>query len=229
MFRKSVSLWVTTSRRYSYAAGKKSSKKSGFDKSMLKPALAVIVFASMLSHVSNQQNVNAELDRRYELKIGILEKLIERAKQGDRDFDPDEELKLVNKLFARISNVKGINLEDEAAKVRKYSAARPYSEEMIINSLNGSSKQIEEESLEEVLKSLMNEVDAKGTTQQSRLPESSFHEREEVVLDKKILNELARKEAEFLNYTPSTDAHTLVENPGELTDAAKDTEVPKFL
>ncbi|QLL34175.1 hypothetical protein HG536_0G00320 [Torulaspora globosa] len=229
MFRRSLSLGFAACRHYSHAAAKTGSKKSGFDKSMLKPALAVIVFASMLSHVSNQQNVNAELDRRYELKIGILEKLIERAKHGDRDFDPHEELKLVNKLFARFSSSKGIDLEDEAAKVRKYSDARPYSEEMIINSLNGSAKQVEEESLEEVLKSLMNEVDGKGTMTQPSPPESSFHEKGEVVLNKKLLDELARKEAELLNYSPSTDAHTLVENPGELTAAAKDTEVPKFL
>lgn len=228
MFRRSA-LGLGAFRRYSHAAVEASSKKRGFDKSMLKPALAVVVFASMLSHVSNQQNVNAELDRRYELKIGILKKLIERARQGDRDFDPNEELKLVNKLFARVSNIKGIDLEDEAAKVRKYSAARPYSEEMIINSLNGSAKEVEEESLEEVLKSLMNEVEGKGVMKQPSLPDPSFQDNEGVVLNKKILNELAKREAELLNYSPSTDVHTLVENPGELTAAAKDTEVTKFL
>lgn len=217
-------------RRYSQATGATGSKRSGFDKSMMKPALAVIVFASMLSHVSNQQNVNSELDRRYELKIGILQKLIARAKQGDRDFNVDEELKLVNKLFARFTSLKGIDFEDEAARMRKYSDARPYSEEMILNSLNGSAKHEEEESLEDVLKSLMDEVNGKKPVKQALPIEPSAHDEVGgVVVNKKILDELARKEAELLNYSPSTDAHTLVENPGELSAAAKDTEVTKFL
>lgn len=230
MLRRKFWCNIAAFRRYSQpAVANAGSKRRGFDKSMVKPALAVVVFASVLSHVSNQQNLNAELDRRYELKISILKKLIERAKQGDRDIDVNEELKLVNKLFARVSGSKTIDFEDEAARVRKYSESRPYTEEMIIKSLNGSTEENEDESLEDVWKGLLDGLDGKKPVTQPLPTESSPHEREQIVVNKKMLDELARKEAELLNYTPSTDAHTLVANPGELSAAAKDTEVTKFL
>lgn len=205
--------------------------KRGFDRSMLKPALIVVVFGSMLSHVSNQQKLSAELDRRYELKMNILRKLISRAKEGDISFNVDEELQLVNKLFSRYSKSGNVSFEEEAEKIRKSSDSNKYSEKALLDSLNSSRNPLEEESLEDMFKSIMNEV---NDTSRPLLKKSETivvppHDENEIVLNKKFLEEQAKREVELQNYTPSTDVHTIVDIPGELSVAAKDTEIKSFL
>lgn len=216
-------------RLYSQPAS--GSSKRGFDRSMLKPALIVVVFGSMLSHVSNQQKLSAELDRRYELKMNILRKLISRAKEGDISFSVDEELQLVNKLFSRYSKSGNVSFEEEAEKIRKSSDSNKYSEKALLDSLNSSRNPLEEESLEDMFKSIMNEV---NDTSRPLLKKSETivvppHDENEIVLNKKFLEEQAKREVELQNYTPSTDAHTIVDIPGELSVAAKDTEIKSFL
>lgn len=217
-------------RLYSQSANT-GSKRRGFDRSMLKPAIIVIVFGSMLSHVSNQQKLNAELDRRYELKMTILRKLISRAKEGDISFDADEELQLVNKLFSRHVKSGGANFDEEAERLRKSSNSNKYSEKALLDSLNSPKSPLEEESLEEMFKSLMSEVDDTKTSLQKQ-PEAVIepsHEENGIALDKKFLEVEAKREAQLQNYTPSTEVHTIVSNPGELTMAANDTDIKGFL
>lgn len=185
----------------------------------------------MLSHVSNQQKLSAELDRRYELKMNILRKLISRAKEGDISFNVDEELQLVNKLFSRYSKSGNVSFEEEAEKIRKSSDSNKYSEKALLDSLNSSRNPLEEESLEDMFKSIMNEV---NDTSRPLLKKSETivvppHDENEIVLNKKFLEEQAKREVELQNYTPSTDAHTIVDIPGELSVAAKDTEIKSFL
>lgn len=207
------------------------SKRRGFDRSMLKPALIVVVFGSMLSHVSNQQKHSAELDRRYELKMNILRKLISRAKEGDISFNVDEELQLVNKLFSRYSKSGNVSFEEEAEKIRKSSDSNKYSEKALLDSLNSSRNPLEEESLEEMFKSIMNEVNdtSRPLQKKSETIVVPSHDENEIVLNKKFLEEQAKREVELQNYTPSTDAHTIVDIPGDLSVAAKDTEIKSFL
>lgn len=227
-------------RSYSMKSAARVPKKSGrtqFDKSMLKPALVVIIFGSMLSHVSNQQKRHAELERRYGLKMEILNDLIGRAKNGDIDFEVDRELKLVNKLFSRHSDFKDFNLEEEADDARGTYDSQTYSKQDILESLNRSTGTQEPESLDDFLKSIIEEADdnllierdqnvrKQGQPHHTTLKSSS----EGIVEDKQILRREAERESELEDYKPSTEVHLIVENPGELYKAAEETKVTKFL
>lgn len=203
------------------------SRSRGFDKAMIKPALIVIVFGSMLSHVSNQQKLNAELDRRYELKMNILRKLISRANEGDTNFDVSTELDLVNKLFDRSSKSSSAGYDAEAGKSRQNADIGRIPEETLLNSLNNRIDPLEEESLERILENLMNEVNDTPAAAQEQ--PKLVDEESDIVKNKKFLEKQAERETRLLDYVPSTDAHTIVDTPGELSVAANETEIKKFL
>lgn len=205
-------------------------KKSRFDKSMIKPALVVIIFGSMLNHVSNQQKRNAELERRYDLKIHILNELIERAMKGDTDFDLSEELMLVNKLFSRHVSSKYASVGEEAGKLRNFYESQAYSEKEVLDSMNSTTGSKEEESLDELFKGIMEQAnDVVPIKNKQKQDTKSLHSSEEIVANKDILMNDAKIEMDLLNYKPSTDVHLIVETPGEVSSAAKDTKVTKFL
>lgn len=202
-------------------------KTSRFDRSIIKPLLVVIVFGTMLTHVTNQQRIAGEIERRYFLKIEILKDLIERAREGDTNINVQEELKLVNKLFERTSEARELNAR-EAKKLQEISSSQNYSEKEVLQSLNRSPRALEKESLDDLLKSIMDEIsdDPKQPIPRKTSPEPNSNE---VILDRDVLKEEAKYERELSQYKPSTDVHLIVENPGELSSAAEDTKVTKFL
>lgn len=206
------------------------SKTSRFDKSMIKPALVVIIFGSLLNHVSTQQKRNAELERRYDLKIHILNELIERAMKGDTDFDLSEELMLVNKLFSRHASSKYASLGEEAGKLRDFYEGQAYSKKEVLDSMNSATGSKKEESLDELLKGIMEQATDKVPIKSTQKKDTkSLHTSEEIVANKDILMNDAKIERDLLNYKPSTEVHLIVETPGDVSSAAKDTKVTKFL
>lgn len=213
--------------------------RTQFDKSMLKPALVIIIFGSMLSHVSTQEKRHAELERRFDLKADILSELIERAKNGDTDFDVDKELSLVNKVFSRYEKSQNIDISEEATKLRNVYDTQTYSRKEVLESLNSSTGATEEESLDDLFRSIIEEVDETSANRKHtgeisiKLEKSQRDTQVEnadgIIMDKRILNEEAAKENDSKEYEPSTEIHLIVENPGELSEVAKETKVTKFL
>lgn len=202
-------------------------KSSRFDRTIIKPLVVVIVFGTMLTHVTNQQRLAGEMERRYFLKIEILKDLIERAREGDTNINVQEELKLVNKLFERTSEARELNAR-EAEKLQEISSSQNYSEKEVLQSLNRSPRALEKESLDDLLKSIMDEIsdEPKQPIPRKSSPTPNSNE---VILDKDVLKEEAKYERELSQYKPSTDVHLIVESPGELSSAAEDTKVTRFL
>ncbi|CAR30718.1 hypothetical protein ZYGR_0P00200 [Zygosaccharomyces rouxii] len=222
---------VAAARFYSQVSASATSKQanSKFDKSIIKPILVVIVFGTMLSHVMNQQRLAGEMERRYVLKMEILKDLIERARKGEINIDVQEELKLVNKLFERNKEARFLN-DKEAEKLSQISSSQNYSEAEVLQSMNNSTRALEKESLDDLLKSIMDEVsdEPKSSARKSN-PKPKQQQSGEFITDRDTLREKAEYERELLQYKPSTDVHLIVENPGELSSAAGDTKVSKFL
>ncbi|CCH57876.1 hypothetical protein TBLA_0A00750 [Henningerozyma blattae CBS 6284] len=75
---------------------------------LIKPIVVFVIFVGALSSVTNEKKKYQDLLRRYELKISILEQLINKAKRNDFQFNIDEEMISVNRLFrnSEISNNK---------------------------------------------------------------------------------------------------------------------------
>lgn len=212
---------------YSQVASKRPEKVSRFDKSIVKPLVVVVVFGTMLTHVTNQQRLAGEMERRYFLKIEILKDLIERAREGDPNIDVHEELKLVNKLFERTTDARTLDAM-EAEKLQDISASQSYSESEVLQSMNSSTRALEKESLDDLLKSIVDEI-SDEPKQPLHLKSASKRTADDFILDKDLLKEEAQYERELAQYKPSTDVHLIVENPGDLSSAAEDTKVTKFL
>ncbi|SCU94457.1 LAFA_0F21946g1_1 [Lachancea sp. 'fantastica'] len=217
-------------------------KSSRFDKSMLKPALVVILFGSMLTSVMEQQKKNAELERRYSLKLGILRDLISKV-QKDELVDVEQELALVNKLFQRFERSKYVLLEEEAAKVREHNeVAGDLNRQDMISRLNGQKNPDQDEaSLRDLFRDIMKDIDddsglkpqmrakEEHSSENSAHTENSQLEDSRIQTDAEFLTREALNEKERLKYKPSTDSHIIVETPGEYSTSAEDHKVSKFL
>lgn len=203
--------------------------KSKFDNSIIKPIIVVVMFGTMLSNVMNQQRLAGEMERRYLLKMEILKDLIQKAKKGEGNINVQEELKLVNKLFERTKKARVLD-DTEAEKLSQISSSQNYSEAEVLRSMNSSTRALEKESLDDVLKSIMDEIsdESKLTTRKSNLPPKQ-QQSGELITDKDALKEKGEYEREILQYKPSTDVHLIVKNPGDLSSAAEDTKISKFL
>lgn len=240
MFKAIYKPTISCVRLYSQNLSAQRPKKSRFDKSMIKPAIVLIVFGSMLTNVMEQQKKNSELERRYSLKLKILRDLIDRVKkENDTSFDPEEELRLVNKIFDRYETSKFVKLEEEATKARELTQRKDYSRKDIIDSLNFKSDQEEEESLQALFNDIMKDIEETGQPlkgeekQEGKNSNSSSPQqpspKEEIVTDRKVLAQEAEKEKERLQYKLNTKSHVIVENPGEYASAAEENKVSKFL
>ncbi|SCU88647.1 LAME_0E00650g1_1 [Lachancea meyersii CBS 8951] len=248
----SVSYRRLTNRLYSThnsgnSGNASAAQKSRFDKSMLKPALIVVLFGSMLTSVMEQQKKNAELERRYALKIGILKDLMVKV-QNNEVVDIGEELALVNKLFDRFEQSKYVLLEEEASKIREHNEkAGILTHEQMTSRLNGGKSVDDDASLRDLFRDIMKDVDDDGKTLGSTpatletsadanipvqktksspvpaLGESGIH------TDSDFLTQNAQNEKERLKFKPATDSHVIVETPGDYSTSAEDREVSRFL
>ncbi|CDO94889.1 unnamed protein product [Kluyveromyces dobzhanskii CBS 2104] len=218
-------------RAYSEAAvTATSAKKSRFDKSALKPLVSLLVFGSILTSVSAQQQKHADMVRRYEMKIRILQDLVNRSKKGDFNFDAEKELELVNKLFARHEKGKSVDLEREANMIREQASKQIIDRERVIKSMNS---QLEDESLEDIFQDIMKDIDQPLKTVQAptkKLDSSSMKQgSDDIIVDKEWIDYENQREQKRLAFKPSTEKHVIVESPGEYNTAAENTEVKRFL
>ncbi|CEP62190.1 Ina22p LALA0_S04e09868g [Lachancea lanzarotensis] len=221
-------------------------KKARFDKSMLKPALVVVLFGSMLTSVMEQQKKNAELERRYSMKLGILRDLTSKIRNNEI-VDVDQELALVNKLFERFERSKHILLEEEAAKIREHNEmAGDLSHQDMISRLNGQKNSDQDDaSLRDLFRDIMKDIDDDSTLN-SQAPNKTKGEGEDspnnvtetpvlssgdsrIQTDAEVLTREALHEKERLKYKPATDSHVIVEKPGDYSTSAEDHKVSKFL
>ncbi|SCU78531.1 LAMI_0A04940g1_1 [Lachancea mirantina] len=206
-------------------------QKSRFDKTMLKPAIAILLFGSVLTSVMDQQKKNAELERRYKLKIGILEDLIERAHQDKTiSFDVKEELRLVNKLFDRFERFgQGLDQGNDTALISTVTESQNFPRDEVIQNLNsGPSNAIKDESLQDLFASIMKDVNMEDTTPAEKQPRQSDI-KQDIVTDQQALAFEAEQEKKSIKYKAPTDVHVIVEQPGEYSTAAADHQVSKFL
>lgn len=211
--------WQVLSQRF-YAAPKTESatgatpsdkeKKSRFDKSVLKPLGLLVVFGSILTNVMEERRKFNNMERRYELKINKLEELLERCKKGERDVDIDNELKIIEAMFAVSENQ---NIAGLIAKRKQ--------------EYDSDIKQVESkenESLQSLWADIMKSVDD--------IPEDSKKNKSttmDLVTDPDILEKRKAEEDLVRKTAPSYMTHTIVETPGEVSEAAKDTSIKKFL
>ncbi|CCC69499.1 hypothetical protein NCAS_0C05090 [Naumovozyma castellii] len=220
-------LYATTSSGISPTA----EKKSKYDRSLWKPITWVIIFGSLLTSITNQENKYRELERRYNLKINVLKDLIGRVHLGDRDFQIEDEMRLVNKLFDHAAG-KDEKFDDvvDTLRVKDKSGATLYSSDQVLMGMNRKSlimsKQLpaEEDSLEAVLKSILNDINT-----DEPVSEPSQDMIEGIITDKKQLEKEKIKEEEILNYVPDSRHHLIAEKAGDITDVAKETKISKFL
>ncbi|SCV02348.1 LANO_0F17062g1_1 [Lachancea nothofagi CBS 11611] len=223
-------------------------RNSKFDKSMLKPALVVVLFGSMLTSVMEQQKKNAELERRYAMKIGILKDLITKIQNDESaSIDVDHELALVNKLFKRFERSKYVSLEEEAIKIREYNAkADSLSQQEVMKRLNGQKPTDDDASLRDLFRDIMKDMDDESSLQQyQKISSQADHDKappkkavpalpngtteSEIQTNDELLTKEAQNEKERLKYRPSTEYHVIVETPGEYSSSAEDMKVSKFL
>ncbi|SCU99505.1 LADA_0H20186g1_1 [Lachancea dasiensis] len=216
------------------------SRSSKFDKSMLKPALVVVLFGSMLTNVMEQERKNEEMENRYALKIQILRDMICRVEKNEK-VDPDQELMLVNKLFQRFLKSEFVGLEEDASRVRD--SVKP--KENTIKRLNGMKASDDDmTSLRDLYEDIMKDVNNEElslpaeTVAAPKLPEmvpqitnsSSEPSSDSTILtDKAALAKEAEAEKERLKYKPETGTHVIVENAGDYSGSADDMKVSKFL
>lgn len=219
------------SRRGYAVAAQQGAKKSRFDNKALKPMILLLIFGSVLTSVTAQQQKHADMVRRYEMKIGILEELIERSKKGDFNYNAEKELELVNKLFARHEKGNSVSIDEEAKLIREQAEKEKLNREKVINSMNSK---LEEESFESIFKDIMKEVDQpidQVSVAPKKLDAGSMKEgSDDIIVDKEWLEYENKREKKSLEFKPSTEKHVIVENAGDYsTAAAQDTEVKRFL
>ncbi|CCK73098.1 Ina22p KNAG_0M02450 [Huiozyma naganishii CBS 8797] len=190
---------------------------SKVDRSLLKTVVWVVIFGSILTHVVDKEKQVEDMERRYNLKIQILENLISRAKTGE-SVNTTEELKLVNKLF-----VKDKSLSVEEVKGELERSKLPQDDH--------SAEVQNEESLEDIWNDILRDINSepretsKKQSNKTRQPTTQ----PDIIKDRALLAEIAQKEEEYVSYSPTFDKHTIVEDPGSFAKAAKDTNVNKFL
>lgn len=191
--------------------------------------VALVLFATMLTNVSEEQKRCGELERRYQMKVGIYEELIARAKNQDFNFDVEKEMMLVNKLFSRSTRSKKVEIEQEAALIREKSSKVNLDQEKVLNSMNSKGA---EESLEDLFKDIIKDLD--GPEHHNEMEDRSLQRlprepSEDIITNKEWLEHEAKVAQERAGFKPSTEKHLIVDNPGEYNMAAEDTKVKRFL
>ena len=218
-------------RFYSQApANSTHAKRSKFDKTMIKPALVVIIFGSVLTNVTEQKQKYFELERRYSLKKDILNNLIKRVNKNDIAFQIDDELSLVNKLFNKYDQSKQTEINTSLTDIYNSSSDEQFSESRILYNLNGNNIKGKEEDLDDLWKIILEDMNKDpDEIKHVDIDIKDLESDGNIITDRNFLSDEAKREKQRSIYEPKTDVHVIVENPGELSTAASDTKISKFL
>lgn len=182
-------------------------RKSKFDKSTLKPLGLLVIFGSLLTNVMEERRKFNNMERRYNLKIDKLEELLERFRQGEKNIDIVGELKIIDAMFTVSENQ---NIAGLIARRKK--------------EYDSDIKQVEhkeDESLDSIWQDIIESMDD--------VPEKSENKSIDLVTDPDVLEKRRAEENLMRKTAPSYMTHTIVESPGEVAEAAKDTPIKKFL
>ncbi|AMD20919.1 HDR177Cp [Eremothecium sinecaudum] len=225
MFRRtSLPSIVGVFRRHYSMQKPAATKRYKFDTSVGRPLVLLILVGSIAINIINQKKEIAEMEGLYMRKINKLQELVSRVRDdNDRNFSVEEELRFVNNAFSRRDAVNSI--QNHLKAIHNSDLA----EENTSHTFN------EEESLDDVLKNIMDSV-AEGdvvaknkvhSVDRKQKPSSST--KSGIILNKELLLQEAEIEKEKMSYKPETEVHVIVERPGELVEAAKHTTESKFL
>lgn len=195
-----------------------STPRATFDRSMIRPFIWVVVFGSLITHVIDRRQAYHDMEKRYALKITILNDLLAKVEAGDKNITQesiDKELELVNKMFVKD---KSLGMKEVEHVLSQMQITVPKRE---------SYNYDEEESLEDIWKSIVEdatsdkplEKPAKIAEQVNTPIEASS---DGIVMDRETLKRLrAEEKDEDKDFDQSTDQHLIVENPGDLSGSAK--------
>ncbi|CDR40196.1 CYFA0S04e05666g1_1 [Cyberlindnera fabianii] len=199
---------------------KKKRISDSFDKSIYYPAFLVVLLGSQVINVMNAQRRVEDLDRRYTLKMEKIDELIKRVQNGEQ-VDVEREMRLVNKLFERSGSYTVMGKDSISGKVKKQ------------KELAWQEEDLTEVELAKMLGLDLNQTKKDmGIADDEKESEKSTKTKVEgdvILVDRGTIDEQMKKEKELLNYRLNPDQHLIVEKAGDYVDAAKDTQVKKFL
>ncbi|AET38881.1 Ina22p Ecym_3394 [Eremothecium cymbalariae DBVPG len=212
------------------------SLRSKYDKTVFKPLILLLIVGSIATNVIEQKKRHFEMERRYNLKIHILEDLIDRVKyNNDTTFSVEQELYLVNKMLARHSGAISLNPKIRNEPELEDSSTEPNSPRNgDTNKKNYSDMELE--SVEELFKNIfdeINEVSEKDHSAsldiQRQSKPKSHPSSDEIVIDRQIIAQNAKQEKQQKMFKPNTEQHVIVPIPGDYVAAAEATKVSRFL
>lgn len=239
MFRKFSSGTARNARRFATGAGSTgpgsksgSSKAPGgifskFDRSMIYPIVLVSVLSAQIVNFSSAQRDLADLNHRYSMKIQRIQDIVARLEQGEK-VDVGEELRLINLKFDRLHQPEYSSLD--VPLLERIRQKKQQQQEL----LKSQEAELSEENLLEMLSARI-EPGSPGAAGAPAAPaapagapaqQSAQQAAEQQLVDYEQQQE---REKELLNYRINAEKHVIVEVPGDLVQAAKDTKVSKFL
>lgn len=171
------------------------------DPMLLQLGFWLIVFSSAVSNVIDKKRQHNEMERRKGVKLEILRDIKERLQKGEK-VNIENELKIVNNMELQPLTLKP-RLEQK--------------------------QDIPDQSLEDIWKDILSEVDNTNHNTSLQDKSSSSEEDGKILTDMAVLQERAAEEQEYLNYRLPTDSDPVVDKPGWMTEKAKDKELDKFL
>ncbi|KAG0672646.1 hypothetical protein C6P45_000077 [Maudiozyma exigua] len=192
--------------------------RATFDRSMIRPFIWVVVFGSLVTHVIDRRQAYNDMEKRYALKITILNDLLAKVESGDRNISEeniDKELELVNKMFVKD---KSLGMKEVEHVLSQMQITVPKQEAYDFD---------EEESLEDIWKSIVEDSTTDKPLEKCKkivepVIKATDTSADGIVLDKETLQRLrAEEKYEAKDFNQSTDQHLIVENPGDLSSSAK--------
>lgn len=197
--------------------GAQTTKHLTKDYSLLKLGAWIVIFGSMLTNVIDKKQQYEEMEEKYSLKIEILKDIISKLRNGE-DVNVEDELRLVNQTLER-------------RKLPRYKSPLRRKKSQIAEDI----PPVEEESLEDLWKEILNDTSetdsatAKNIGTPTRVVSDNNTDNDDIMRDKRALLMISKQEEIEQKYFTPTDQHVVVNKPGYVTEAARDTKMTKYL
>lgn len=216
--------------------GSQASQQISRDGSLIKLGIWVVIFSSMLMHVIDKKQRYEEMEEKYNLKIDILKSIINRMNNGEI-VDIDDELRLVNQALERRS------VKRYPSPLQNYKKKEsPFIDGTVTENSNSLiDKDVSRESLEDIWQDILAdtsisppEIHYSINPTITCITSNDTHDNDiissdDIIRDTNILFQASKQEEEELKYFTPTSTHIIVQKPGELVEAAKDTQMAKYL
>lgn len=216
--------------------GSQHTQKIPKDRSLIKLGVWIVIFGSMLMHVIDKKQQYEEMEEKYNLKIDILKSIISRINNGET-VNIDDELRLVNQTLERR------NINRYPSPLQNYKKQKSTSiDGTISENLNFPAyENINNESLEDIWQNVLKDITTSPSQTLSsndpvttRFPPNDTHKdhtipSDDIIRDRNVLLETSKQEQEELKYFTPTNTHIIVDKPGELVEAAKGTQMTRYL